>query len=164
MHSPRLRAVLAAIHWGRCTRLALPHASSITRESPGVVARILPMFESKVLRRLAANYAPMLRSCNGSRQHFLNCCVHATSTEAQKRGNSVLTLRFLRARRVSKKECRWTTGFSGIPDHPPQCASAHKAGDDDLGRIVAASRPETDDVPPGCPSRPGSPSTPQNSV
>ena len=32
MRSPRLRAVLAAIHWGRCTRLALPHASSITRE------------------------------------------------------------------------------------------------------------------------------------
>jgi hypothetical protein len=28
--SPRLRAVLAAIHWGRCTRLALPHTSSIT--------------------------------------------------------------------------------------------------------------------------------------
>jgi hypothetical protein len=55
-----LRAVLAAVHWGRCTRLALPHASAITRESPGVVARILPMFESKVLRRLAANYAPML--------------------------------------------------------------------------------------------------------
>jgi hypothetical protein len=59
MRSPRLRAVLAAIHWGRCTRLALPHASSITRESPGVVARILPMFESKVLRRSAANYALM---------------------------------------------------------------------------------------------------------
>jgi hypothetical protein len=54
------RAVLAAIHWGRCTRLALPHASSITRESPGVVARFLPMFESKVLRRPAGNYAPML--------------------------------------------------------------------------------------------------------
>jgi hypothetical protein len=53
------REVLAAIHWGRCTRLALPHASSITRESPGVVARILPMFESKVLRRPAANYALM---------------------------------------------------------------------------------------------------------
>jgi hypothetical protein len=56
MRSPRLRAVLAAIHWGRCTRLALPHASSIT----GVVARFLPMFESKVLRTPAANYAPML--------------------------------------------------------------------------------------------------------
>jgi len=55
-----LRAALAAIHWGRCTRFALPHASSITRESPGVVARFLPMFESKVLRRSAANYAPML--------------------------------------------------------------------------------------------------------
>jgi hypothetical protein len=53
------REVLAAIHWGRRTRLALPHASSITRESPGVVARILPMFESKVLRRPAANYALM---------------------------------------------------------------------------------------------------------
>jgi hypothetical protein len=49
--SPRLRAVLAAVHWGRCTRFALPHASSITRESPGMVARFLPMFESKVLRR-----------------------------------------------------------------------------------------------------------------
>jgi len=76
------RAVLAAVHWGRCTRFALPHASSITRESPGVVARFLPMFESKVLRRPAANYALILRSCNGSRQHFLNCCVHATSTDA----------------------------------------------------------------------------------
>src|SRR6185312_16225570 len=54
------RAVLAAIHRGRCTRLALPHTSSITRESPGVVARFLPMFESKVLRHPAANYAPML--------------------------------------------------------------------------------------------------------
>jgi hypothetical protein len=82
MRSPRLRAALAAIHWGRCTRFALPHASSITRESPGVVARFLPMFESKVLRRPAANYAPMLRSCNGSRQHFLDCCVHTTSSEA----------------------------------------------------------------------------------
>ena len=70
MRSPRLRAVLAAVHWGRCTRFALPHASSITRESPGVVARFLPMFESKVLRRPAANYALKLRSCNGSRQHF----------------------------------------------------------------------------------------------
>jgi hypothetical protein len=38
---------------GRCTRLGLPHASSITRESPGMVARFLPMFESKVLRRPA---------------------------------------------------------------------------------------------------------------
>jgi hypothetical protein len=77
-----LRAELAAVHWGRCTRFALPHASSITRETPGVVARILPMSESKVLRRPAANYAPMLRSCNGSRQHFLDCCVHATPIEA----------------------------------------------------------------------------------
>jgi hypothetical protein len=83
MRSPRLRAVLAAVHWGRCKRFALPHASSITRESPGVAARILSMFESKVLRCPAANYAPMLRSCNGSRQHFLDCCVRATSIEAQ---------------------------------------------------------------------------------
>jgi hypothetical protein len=67
MRSPRLRAVLAAIRRGRCTRLTLPHASSITRESPGVVARFLPMFESKVLRRPIANYAPMIRSCNGLR-------------------------------------------------------------------------------------------------
>ena len=88
--SPRLRAVLAALHWGRCTRLALPHASSVTRESPGVVAQSLPMFESKVLRRPAANYALMLRSCNGSRQHFLDCCVRATRI----RDNSILTLRF----------------------------------------------------------------------
>jgi hypothetical protein len=36
---------------GRCTRLALPHASSVTRECPGVVARFQSMFESKVLRR-----------------------------------------------------------------------------------------------------------------
>jgi hypothetical protein len=65
MRSPRLRAVLAAVRRVRCTRLALPHASSITRESPGVVARILPMFESKVLRRPCVNYAPKIRSCNG---------------------------------------------------------------------------------------------------
>jgi len=44
-------AVLAAVHWGRCTRFALPHGSSITGKSPGVVARSLPIFESKVLRR-----------------------------------------------------------------------------------------------------------------
>jgi hypothetical protein len=98
------RAVLAAVHWGRCTRFALPHASSITRESPGAVARFLPMFESKVLRRPVANYALTLRSCNGSRQHFLDCCVHATSTEAQMRDNSILTQRILRSRRVSKKK------------------------------------------------------------
>ena len=75
---------------GRCMRLALPHASSVTRESPGVVAQSLPMFESKVLRRPAVNYALMLRSCNGSRQHFPNCCVRATRI----RDNSILTLRF----------------------------------------------------------------------
>jgi hypothetical protein len=54
-----LRAVLAAVHRGRCTRLAVPQASSITRESPGVVARFLPMFESKALRRPTVNYALM---------------------------------------------------------------------------------------------------------
>jgi hypothetical protein len=59
MRSPRLRAVLAAVHWERCTRFALPHTSSVTRESPGVVARFLPMFESKVLRGPAVNYARM---------------------------------------------------------------------------------------------------------
>ena len=70
MHSPRLRAVLAAVRRGRCTRFALPHASSITRETPGVVARFLPMSELKVLRRPVVNYALMFGSCNGSRQHF----------------------------------------------------------------------------------------------
>jgi hypothetical protein len=35
----------------------------------------------------------MLRSCNGSRQHFPNCCVRATLTEAQMRDDLVLTLR-----------------------------------------------------------------------
>jgi hypothetical protein len=63
---PKVVRGAAAVRRGRCTRLALPHASSVTRESPGVVARILPMFESKVLRRPVANYAPMIRSCNGS--------------------------------------------------------------------------------------------------
>jgi hypothetical protein len=48
-----MRAALAAVHWGRCTRFALPHESSITGKSPGVVARFLPMYESKVLRRPA---------------------------------------------------------------------------------------------------------------
>jgi len=80
--SPKVARGAGRSSLGRCTRFALPHASSITRESPGVVARFLPMFESKVLRRPAANYALILRSCNGSRQHFLNCCVHATSTDA----------------------------------------------------------------------------------
>jgi hypothetical protein len=59
MRSPRLRVVLAAIHWGRYTRLALPHASSVTGKSPGVVARFPPIFESKVLRRPTVNYALM---------------------------------------------------------------------------------------------------------
>jgi len=52
------------------------------RGSPGVVARILPMFESTVLRRPASNYAPMIRSCNGLLQHFFDCGVHATSIAA----------------------------------------------------------------------------------
>jgi len=87
---PKVARVLAAVHWGRCTRFALPHASSITQESPGVVARFLPMFESKVLRRPAANYALKLRSCNGSRQHFP---------------------RLLRARHVDRSERCATTRF-----------------------------------------------------
>jgi hypothetical protein len=67
----------------------MQHASSITRESPGVVARFLPMSESKVLRRPASDYAPMLRSCNGLLQHFLDCCVRATTNEAQIRDDPV---------------------------------------------------------------------------
>ena len=51
--------MLAALHWRRCTRFALPHASSITGKSPGVVARFLPMSESKSAtpphRELCAN-------------------------------------------------------------------------------------------------------------
>jgi hypothetical protein len=89
MRSPWLRAVLATIRRVRCTRLALPHASSITRESPGVVARFPPMFESKVLRRPTANYARMLRSCNARANTSQDCCVRATSSEAQMRDNLV---------------------------------------------------------------------------
>ena len=104
MRSPRLRAVLAAVRWGAARGLRLPHASSITRESPGVVARILPMFESKVLRRPAANYAPMLRSCNGSHQHFFDCCVHATSIEAIAARQPGFDAALLPGRRIPKQE------------------------------------------------------------
>jgi hypothetical protein len=112
---------------GRCTRLAMPHASSITRKSPGVVARILPMFESKVLRRPASKYAPMIRSCNGLLQHFFDCCVLATSIAAndpdlarpgcQARSgaspalqNSVEMRRFRVSRQPAVRENRFTIG------------------------------------------------------
>lgn len=194
MRSPRLRAVLAAVHRGRCTRFALPHASSITRESPSVVARFLPMFESKVLRRPAANYALMLRSCNGSRQHFLNCCVRATSTEAQRQ----LGLDAALARSMGSEEgtdaslCVFRPrARSNRPpplSYPALCAIAHwgggsstpqlldglrtsleywitrLVGDDGPVRIVAVRPPEAAVARPGCRSRPGSPSALQNSV
>jgi hypothetical protein len=57
---PKVARGAAAVRWGRCKRLALPHASSFTRETPGVAARILSMSESKVLRCPATNYAPTL--------------------------------------------------------------------------------------------------------
>jgi hypothetical protein len=69
------------------------------RGYPGVVARILPMFESKVLRRPASNYAPMIRSCNGLLQHFFDCGVHATSIAASESVGRDWMRRFL---------ARWT--------------------------------------------------------
>ena len=140
MRSPRLRAVLAAVHWGRCTRFALPHASSITRRSPGVVARILPMFESKVLRRSATNYALMLRSCNGSRQHFLDCCVHATWIEAIDG--------FRRRNRCGSLRLSSSTAI----EQPASAVIPHSAGDDGPVRIVATGPLEADVVRAGCPA------------
>jgi hypothetical protein len=49
------RYSLGALHAACAAARVIHH-----RESPGVVARFLPMFESKVLRHPAANYAPML--------------------------------------------------------------------------------------------------------
>jgi hypothetical protein len=95
MRSPRLRAVLAAIHWGRCTRLALPHASSITRESPGVVARILPMFESKVLRRSARIMRQCCEAAMARVNTSLTVAFASRRSRREMRDDAVLTLRVL---------------------------------------------------------------------
>ena len=64
----------------------------------------------------------------------LDCCVRATSTEAQMRDNSVLTLRFCRV------------------ELPASAVIPHSAGDDGPVRIVATGPLEADVVRAGCPA------------
>jgi hypothetical protein len=91
----------------------------------------------------------MLRSCNGSREHFPDCCVRATS-EARTFDDLVLTLRFCRSMDSDRRQ--------------PWLLTKHLAGDDRLEQMVAATRPEPDVARRGCPSQPGPPFAPQNSV
>ena len=152
MRSPRLRAVLAAVHWGRCTRLALPHASSITGKSPGVVARSPPMSNQKCC---AAPLRIMRQCCEAAMacvNTFLNCCVHATSSEARdarQRGFDACAF----ARWVSKKERMRVAGL-----HPPNAIERPPPR-----QVLDGVRIRT--LPgPVAPSGSGSPSAPQNSV
>ena len=138
--SPKVARGAGRSSLGRCMRFTLPHASSITRESPGVVARFLPMFESKVLRRPAANYELKLKSCNGSRQHFPNCCVRAT----QMRDNSILTPALLRGRRVSKNaQMRVSASFVLDRDRTACPANARSTACLRHGRTRRRLRPVT---------------------
>ena len=54
-----------ALH-AACAAARVIHHREVTRCGCSISADV----ESKVLRRPVANYAPMLRSCNGLRQHF----------------------------------------------------------------------------------------------
>jgi hypothetical protein len=56
-----------------------------------------------------ANYALMLESCNGSHQHFRNCCDRATSSEAQSSDNSALTRSRFAEVGVREKERMWAS-------------------------------------------------------
>ena len=59
------RYSLGALH-AACAAARVIHHREVTRCGCSISADV----ESKVLRRPVANYAPMLRSCNGLRQHF----------------------------------------------------------------------------------------------
>ena len=142
MRSPRLRAVLAAVHWGRCTRFALPHASSnhagVTRCGCSISADV----RIKSAAPSGVNYELMLRSCNGSRQHFP---------------------RLLRARHVDRSADARQLGFDAalLPGRlssstaielPASAVIPNSAGDDGPVRIVATGPLEADVVRAGCPA------------
>jgi hypothetical protein len=78
-----------ALH-AACAAARVIHHPGITRCGCSISADV----RIKVLRRPAANYARMPRSCNACANTSHDCCVRATSTEAQMRDNLVLTLRF----------------------------------------------------------------------
>lgn len=149
MRSPRLRAVLAAfVRGGRCTRLARPHASSITQGYPGVVARIPPMFESKVLRRPAG----IMRQCFEAAMARINtsltvACSPRRSRRENRDGAALL-------RRIPARP----TGFRrGSGCNPSRQTAAYR-------NRCNPQDPAADVAWPGCRSRPPSPSATANSV
>ena len=85
------RYSLGALH-AACAAARVIHHREVTRCGCSISADV----ESKVLRRPVANYAPMLRSCNGLRQHFPKL-LRARHVERSERcaTNAVLTLAHL---------------------------------------------------------------------
>jgi hypothetical protein len=81
------RCSLGALHAACAAARVIRHAG-VTRCGCSISADV----RIKSAAPPYVNYELMLRSCNGSRQHFPNCCVRATSTEAQMRDSSGLTL------------------------------------------------------------------------
>jgi len=73
------RCSLGALH-AVCTAARVIHHTGITRCGCSISADV----RIKSAAPPCVNYEPMFRSCNGSRQHFLDCCARATSTEAQR--------------------------------------------------------------------------------
>jgi hypothetical protein len=98
------RCSLGALH-AACAAARVIHHAGITRCGCSISADV----RIKSAAPPYVNYELMLRSCNGSRQHFPNCCVRATSTEAQMRDSSGLTLRFCEVD-------GFRTGVSHVPD------------------------------------------------
>ena len=77
-----------------------------------------------------ANYAPMLRSCNGSRQHFLDCCVHATSTKRR-----CATMRLLRLRICKLDGLRRSNRCGSRRLHPPTAIEQLPANARSMARL-----------------------------
>src|SRR5205823_13390704 len=84
----------------------------------------------------------------------LDCCVRATSTEAQMRDNSVLTLRFCRVDRFRRRNRCGSLRLSSSTaiEQPASAVIPHSAGDDGPVRIVATGPLEADVVRAGCPA------------
>jgi hypothetical protein len=91
----------------------------------------------KVLRHPTANYARMLRSCNGCINTSLDCCECATSTEAQARDNSIPAPRLVSGRRGSRKERRCVSPAAPSRSNRPP---GERACDGRLQRGRGASR------------------------
>jgi hypothetical protein len=71
------RCSLGALH-AVCAAARVIHHAGITRCGCSISADV----RIKSAAPPCVNYELMLRSCNGSHQYFLDCCVRATSTEA----------------------------------------------------------------------------------